>query len=62
MSCACASRSHIPWDPYKDKDVLGEKKESRARRGGEAAAKLDPLGVLIMGRMPGVNEGKIMPM
>lgn len=58
-------RSHIPWDPFKDKDLLGEKKGSRARRArreGEAAVKLDPLGVLIMGKMPGLNEGKIMPM
>lgn len=57
--------SHVPWDPFKDNGLLGENKRTRgrrARREGDAAAKLDPLGVLIMGKMPGLNEGKIMPM
>lgn len=64
MSCILKHRSHVPWDPFKDKGLLGENKKTRARRArreGEAAAKLDPLGVLIMGKMPGFNEGKIMP-
>lgn len=58
------NRSHIPWDPFKDKGVLGESKKARAKHAkpeGETAVKLDPLGVLIMGKMPGFNEGKIMP-
>ncbi|CAM9303227.1 unnamed protein product, partial [Scytosiphon promiscuus] len=56
--------SHVPWDPFKDKGLLGESKETRARRArreGEADVKLDPLGVLIVGKMPGFNEGKNMP-
>lgn len=64
-SAVSKHRSHVPWDPFKDKGPLGENKRNRAkraRREGEAAAKLDPLGVLIMGKMPGLNEGKIMPM
>lgn len=56
------NRSHIPWDPFKDKGVLGESKGAKhATRDGETTVKLDPLGVLIMGKMPGLNEGKIMP-
>jgi len=49
------NRSHIPWDPSK-----GERAK-HAGRDGETTVKLDPLGVLIMGKMPGFNEGKIMP-
>lgn len=58
-------RSHVPWDPFKNKDLLGENKGTKSKRAGREggpAATLDPLGVLIMGKMPGVNEGKIIPM
>ncbi|CAM9804812.1 unnamed protein product [Ectocarpus sp. 12 AP-2014] len=57
--------SHVPWDPFKNKDLLGENKGTKSKRAGREggpAATLDPLGVLIMGKMPGVNEGKIIPM
>ncbi|CAM9407552.1 unnamed protein product, partial [Laminaria digitata] len=55
---------HVPWNPYKDNGLLGEDQaaaDQRARRKGGSSAKLDPLGVLIMGEMPQINHGTIVP-
>ena len=55
---------NVPWNPFKDKGLLGEGQaaaDQRARRKGGSSAKLDPLGVLIMGEMPQINHGTIVP-
>lgn len=55
---------HVPWNPFNDKGLLGEDQaaaDQRARRKGGSSAKLDPLGMLIMGEMPQINHGTIVP-
>eukprot|EP00904_Undaria_pinnatifida_P010099 jgi/Undpi1/6219/HiC_scaffold_20.g08703.m1 len=56
---------HVPWNPFKDKGLLGDDQaaaDQRARRKGGSSAKLDPLGVLIMGEMPQISHGTVVPL